>query len=424
MLVPKGKPVHENLATTYVLVDALIDDLCDGGFSGDVDIALRDRDVHVILNHGKVAATVEMRDGDSISSITLEEIAALARRERGRVSVYHYTHEFASALASRILARPLYSHLSTDFADLEKMISKLARERARHWFIDVKTASGIKAVIQIKDGQSRVIASYDEATGRSESSQDRVDNGAMGRLLKECNSAGGTFDVYFATAVVLERTATDADQSAAPDSTGTSDEGLIEAAPAPVESTPVTDADSGEAFTEDVEAKDVEGKDADPEEPKPATLTAEELAVIHEALPGPSDSEQAERMIEIKRLMGEMARIIDVAGQKIDQRETFSIKLRAGQIKVAEAYPFLDPFASEFEYLAGEIAFIGDASPDEFVAGLTEALKHAFAQMLKSSAQPARLRSTVSLELRSLLERNREDMERLGLDRSVHELIG
>lgn len=424
MLVPKGKPVHENLATIYVLVDALVDDLCDGGFSGDVEIVLRDRDVHVILNQGKIAATVETRDGNYVSSVTIAEIAALARRERGRVSVYHYSHEFASALASRILARPLYSHLSTDFADLEKMISKLARERARHWFIDVRTASGIKAVIQIKDGQSRVLASYDETTGRSASSADRVDGKAMGRLLEECKSAGGTFDVYFATAVVLEHTTSGAAQPAAADSDSliASDEGQTETAPAPSESVPDADAGPGEASAEDTGTEEAETA-----EPKKATLTAEELAVIHEALPGPSDTEQAaqaEMMIEIKRLMGEMARVIDVAGQQVDQRETFSIKLRAGQIKVALAYPFLDPFGSEFEYLSGEIAFIGDASPQEFVAGLTEALKHAFAQMLKSSAQPARLRAMVAHELRSLLDRNREEMERLGLDRSIHDLIG
>ncbi|HKY05381.1 MAG TPA: hypothetical protein VJQ56_10850, partial [Blastocatellia bacterium] len=396
MLVPKGKPVNENLATTYVLVDALVDDLCDGGFSGDVEIVLRDRDVHVILNHGKIAATVEMRGGSSVSSITVAEIAELARRERGRVSVYHYSHELASALASRILARPLYSHLSTDFADPQKMISKLARERARHWFIDVKTASGKKGVIQIKDGQSRVIASYDEATGRSESSLDRADNEAMSRLLEECNNAGGTFDVYFATVVGLDQPVADKDRATYADSwaadsgseaASTPDEPTpiepkpvepkpvesnpVEAPPdglKSVESMPVAGTDSSERAesepsTDELSRKEGSPGDSETEEPEQSTVTAEELAVIHEALPGPSDSEQAEKMIEIKRLMGEMARIIDVAGQQVDQRDAFSIKLRAGQIKVAEAYPFLDPFGSEFEYLAGEIAFIGDASP-------------------------------------------------------------
>ena len=37
-------------------------------------------------------------------------------------------------------------------------------------------------------------------------------------------------------------------------------------------------------------------------------------------------------------------------------------------MKVADRYPFLIPFGDEFEYLAGEIAFIGTASPSPFIS--------------------------------------------------------
>ena len=58
-------------------------------------------------------------------------------------------------------------------------------------------------------------------------------------------------------------------------------------------------------------------------------------------------------MVEIKRLMGEMARTIEVSTQAIEQRDSFSMYLRAGQLKIADRYPFLDPFGAEFEYLGG-----------------------------------------------------------------------
>ena len=37
MFIPRGTPLHENLATSYVLVDPLVADLCEGGFSGVVE---------------------------------------------------------------------------------------------------------------------------------------------------------------------------------------------------------------------------------------------------------------------------------------------------------------------------------------------------------------------------------------------------
>ena len=58
MLIPRGRIIHENLATTYVLVEALVADLCEGGFSGVVAIALREIDGFVVIASGSVAAVV------------------------------------------------------------------------------------------------------------------------------------------------------------------------------------------------------------------------------------------------------------------------------------------------------------------------------------------------------------------------------
>jgi hypothetical protein len=53
MFIPRGKAVHENLASSYVLLDALVEDLCEGGFSGIVEVVLRVTDSHVIIDRGK-----------------------------------------------------------------------------------------------------------------------------------------------------------------------------------------------------------------------------------------------------------------------------------------------------------------------------------------------------------------------------------
>jgi hypothetical protein len=97
MFIPRGTALHENLATSYVLIDALVADLCEGGFSGTVDIRLRNTDAHVVIVRGKVAAVIEsgsapQRNGEpkalSYLRTTVAEIAVTARQERGRVSIY------------------------------------------------------------------------------------------------------------------------------------------------------------------------------------------------------------------------------------------------------------------------------------------------------------------------------------------------
>src|SRR5205085_5721352 len=67
---------------------------------------------------------------------------------------------------------------------------------------------------------------------------------------------------------------------------------------------------------------------------------------------------QAEAFAEIKRLMGEIVRTVEESIRAAGARDSFAIHLRAGQLKVADRYSFLDPFGGEFEYLAGEIVFV------------------------------------------------------------------
>ncbi|HSF22900.1 MAG TPA: hypothetical protein VLE20_01650, partial [Blastocatellia bacterium] len=99
MFIPKGGVVYENLATSYVLVDGLVADLCEGGFTGVVEVVLRDTDSHVIISRGEVTATIETRLTDepesggarSFHRPAVAELAARASLERGRVSVYSYS---------------------------------------------------------------------------------------------------------------------------------------------------------------------------------------------------------------------------------------------------------------------------------------------------------------------------------------------
>lgn len=439
MFIPKGKAIHENLATSYVLVDALVDDLCEGGFSGIVEIALRDSDAQIIIERGKVMAAIERAAGKGRSRTTIAQLAARARRERGSISFYAYESGVALALAERAGAQSLYTGLSTDFVDLDKMISKLSRERDRHWFIEISTEGGVSALIDVRDDLCNVVMS-EAGRVRTEASQpDSANNSVLRDLIGECSTSGGVFDVYFKRAgESIEMLESSEPDRAAGDSHDNSQQVLeekpgVEAA-SPVGLQPVT----GESAGEELSKGDLRPDGLPPSEMyntllnhQASSLSAPERAADEALNVKPQkratgdleDPRAAEAMVEVKRLMGEIARTIEEAAQAIEQRDIFPMYLRTGQLKIADRYPFLDPFGAEFEYLAGEIAFIGKASPGEFIAGLTEALNLAVISVVQSSTQPARMRARVTDDLQRLSSRLRSELKRFDLDQAIERIL-
>jgi len=465
MFIPPGEIIHENLATSYVLVDALVVDLCEGGFSGVVEVVLRDTEAFIVIVSGNVSAVVEKRGEQQspdttipYTRTTVEQLAERSSLERGSVSIYGYSAATASAVAGRINAQPLYVGLSTEFTDLEKMIWKLVREPDREWFIETNTDGGPSALIHVHATECRIITS----TGAANSGAlDPVGNAALGKLLDEYNYAGGAFDVYYTQAGV-ETSDLPAEHSsnehipASPLSEAASvNEGphLASLQGSTSGALPSDDlfagSREGERVTHpdlvelSVERDDRQGVSNDLGASAAAATQAsfprlaeaeipdlaedliepqpEDFSFVLDELPSPGA--EVEAMAETKRLMGEIARAIEEAAQAVGRPDSFSMALRAGQLKIADRFPFLDPFAGEFEYLAGEIVFVGHATTEEFVVGLTEALRLAVEAVTRSTAYADRFRSYVTEDLRKLLARERDEFESVGLDQVIEELL-
>jgi len=464
MFIPRGQIIHESLATSYVLLDALVADLCEGGFSGVVEVVLLDTDSFITIASGVVVAVLEKRGGRdekngaaiTCARTTVEELAERARRERGRISIYGYSSATAIAVAGRINAHPLYVGLSTEFTDLEKMIGKLARERDREWFIEVNSEDGQPALIHMHDTGCGIVGS----TGDADSGPlDLSGNTRLARLVDDFMRTGGTFDVYFArpeeTIIAAEPSPSETEHET-PAQIADEDEeagaSVVESLqPAVEEQLPpddsLTGANEANVFTfpdlePDFEAEpQIEALHDRPSvfpaesfnfeampEAKPAAAIAEntgerqagDLSLVRDELP--PVAVDAEAMTEIRRLMGEIARAVEEAAQAVGRPDSFSMSLRGGQLKVADRFPFLDPFAGEFEYLAGEIVFVGRATAEEFILGLTEALKVALEAVARSTPYADKFRAYVAEDLRKLSTRERTAFETLGLDRVVTEL--
>jgi hypothetical protein len=461
MFIPRGKIVHENLATSYVLLEALVTDLCEGGFSGAVEVVLREIDGFVIIASGSVSAVVEKNNEpdqggavDEYSTGSVSRLAARARLERGRVSIYGYSAATANAIAGRINAESLYAKLSTEFTNLEKMISKLAHEADREWFIEVNMDSGLHALLHMREGRCQLIRST-EASDDEPGLLDPANNSALRKLLDECKHAGGTFDVYFmpparTTVESVERGGLETGRIGAAASTANPPNNRFAMpASAAIEASSVSGGEGW--FVTAVESREdrreagggdssalrapvssnrsavsasagVASRGAASEGPEAESISphSKDVSLGEEV----SEVGGDEAMSELKRLMGEIARTVEEAAQAVDRHDSFSMALRAGQLKIAEQYPFLDPFRSEFEYLAGEIVFVGQATPEDFVAGLTEALELAILGVARSTEHGDRFRAYVIEDLRKLLARDRSEFEPFGLDRVIEHLLG
>lgn len=492
MFIPKGKIIHENLATSYVLLEALVADLCEGGFSGVLEIVLRRATGYVIFDGGKVAAVMEKRDGDAYGKSSIAEMAAQARAERGRLSVYAYAEPIARALASLLHAEPLYTRLSSEFADLQKMVVKFMREGDRHWFIEVQTEQSTSLVF-IHNGSCVVVTPTLITSGGPPEKLETVNRLALEELIDRCQRSGAMFDVYFrnpAEIPTIEVIAVEAPEAPAVVETSeppaTAEATASASAPPPLAAATIA---AGEAAAVLAEAATAAGDEQDeavvptshdvPAEQAAQAGSAGDERVLKEAelsappsadvapemdfeidmeapdvaIPTPPFASESPngleppdralptrelmamagagghaaedlRIVEATRLLSDIARSIEEITRIVEQRDDFPMHLRAGQLKVADHYPFLDPFGSDFEYIEGEIVFVGKANLHEFIVGVSEALRFAVTNAVQVSINPPRLRSEIVRKLRFIYERNREEFAKHGLDVSIEQIAG
>lgn len=367
MRVPKGKPVHENLSTSYVKVGALLADLQVREFTGYVHIGLRAYDAFVFIDAGAIIGALEQTETMCrTGSEAVDGLLVRSEQRDGSVSIYEHATPTIQALVGIIDGKPVYEGLSSDFTDLDKLIRKLQRVRETTHYVEVVGDRDVGVgVIHIHNGQpDGVYAPLDSPTLSGAE--------ALKTMLEVAEAFGATFNVY---------------------------------------STP-----SAEPLTPVAEPA---------EEPRRLTVVPPTPAPTPVAPPPPrvvpvyTDRSPGERpdTTPLVVLLSEVVAVIEAAVTPRDGGASgFAIELRAGQLDVADRYPFLDPFAAEFEYHAGEIAFVGSVDPADFAAGLGEALHVAVSGLSRrDGVEGDRLRQRVAEAVEALYASRRAEFDAYGL---------
>jgi hypothetical protein len=170
-------------------------------------------------------------------------------------------------------------------------------------------------------------------------------------------------------------------------------------------------------------------------EPPPVAMTEQFQALRTQPLsptftqtvpaePATAPSRQQDDLAQVVAIMEEVLQTAErTATGTIKDGGEFATALREGLLEVTDSYPFLDPFAGEFEYRKGHLEFRGTARAAEFLTGTTSALRQAlqtFARRFGDRQLPAKVQQS----LQRITEDRGDEFQHHGLLNSIIEDIG
>ncbi|HZS46546.1 MAG TPA: hypothetical protein VFC63_15835 [Blastocatellia bacterium] len=457
MHVPRGKPVHENLSTSYVNVAALLSELRLNSFTGYVYVGFTNYDGYVFFNSGRIVNALEQTEDSWKTNIdAVDSLLVRSKNRGGAVSVFDHPATVISAIAGAIDGQAVYQGLTSDFTNLPRLLERLSKEPDKSYYTEVllEQSSGTGLIYT---GSGRTDAVF--STGEGETMLGEV---ALREMLARANDIGATINVYRPSPeqhdIMLNETGPA--QSSAP---VTAPKTTPEPKEAPQPPKPAPEPPSVAAAPQTIpppppvepfrSAPPIEMTPAPPPIPRnedmvqpieaPPPLATTNLpsqaartqpltptfvqavpteTAFSQTQPFPQPTPARDDREDLSTIVGLMEEVLQTAERTatgtIKDGGEFATALREGLLEVTDTYPFLDPFAGEFEYRKGQLQFRGKAQPAEFVTGTTTALRQAlqtFARRFGDRSLPSR----VQQNLKRLIESRGDEFQYHGLLSSV-----
>lgn len=406
MHVPKGKPIHQNLKTSYVNTAALLADLQVSSFTGYVDFVFPSATGLVFIIDGVIVNALDeseellRKGGEAIDSILVR-----ASLPDGIISLYKHESSVVEAIAGRIDGEPVYMNLDSTFTDLSKLVEKLLAQSDGNYYIEIEFTPERSAVIYTTDKLVQAILPADVNLQEERSGYECI--------VEMVEKTPATFHVFKCAPIDIAQASANVIAFPEP-ATKTAAEGTLQLEQVDdIVPEPIVDDISISPRTN--EKKSVENN----VEKQDYSLSDAEFAST--SSPDESDKEFLAKYQELVHLMGEVTQVVETAVTRVTKEGNFSGALRAGLLAVADHYPFFDPFADEFEYENGKIRFSAAPPPDEFIKGLLLALNKAVREFERStSADVKRVLKEALERLRTVKKR---DLEEFGLSNRVLDIV-
>lgn len=123
-------------------------------------------------------------------------------------------------------------------------------------------------------------------------------------------------------------------------------------------------------------------------------------------------------------VMQELMRNIESSVDELSKRKgSFRDNFNQALVEKSEDYPFLDPFAAEFEYKKGKISFSGEVPAETFILGLRDCIDITL-DKLDLNKNKNELYQEIRLALLPTISKLEEKIDNLGLKSIMPELVG
>ena len=329
MLFPTDKALYLNLNTSFTDFGELLGDLESRAVDACVQLTFTGYSGILLVSGGQVVNGLEETGGQRRSGLAaLRGVQARSKERGGSVSAYAVPAALVALLAGSVDAEAIFKNLNSEFTSLDKLVAKLRQDGHTGYVEVVINEARGSGVLFLKDGE------FVEAAFSAPGQPDRWSHGAAEAIMRQAAEAGAIFNVY--------RSSMDEGAS------------LLEAASA--EAAPVALS------------------------PAPASALA---PAASPAAAAREPIEAANTFVNVDAIVRHWSHAFSAAEGIIDgiaHRGTFEAAVREACIELSEEYLFLDPFAGEFTYLEGRVAFDGEPT-NELNAACRRVFEEAVARL-------------------------------------------
>lgn len=375
MIFPKGEIVHQNLSTEYTGVPELLSTLNANSFAGIVEVELPGTKGCFFVNAGEVVSAL-IEGGEDRAQLTgqdaVQNLLALSGESIGTLNVYRLAPNQVGFVISTLKSEMVFKGLSTDFVRLDRFIQKLSGEK-HTGFIDLFTKKNkLVGTLFLRDGELEDLYVTSESGDSS-----FFERQAIPTFVEDVIRQGGIFNVYKSPSNGSSR----------------------QEAPPPGEEEPKAE-NTAEVKTE----LNVGQAEDDISEQAKNDLVVERVVEKNGDL-------RKEALQIMQEIFAKVERFVD----GFSQEGIFLRALKRALIEKSDTYPFLDPFADQFDYVEGRIALDDETELEQFVAGIAESLNLTVSHLKKEFPKNMILPPKLKADLDSAFRRYQDVVKRSGI---------
>ncbi len=199
MIFPKSNQIYENLSTSFTNFDELLSNLKANQTTGYMQISFWDFEGVLFLDSGSIINGVkEIGNVRQVGNSAINSILKKAEEKDGTISVYSLSPEVVLMLAGSVQGEVKFKDLTSDFADPDKLVTKLINDKHTGYIEFLTNDHKGTAVIFLHNGD--IIESFlsleDKTFSKNETLsciyETAADRGAVMNVYKSGLSVNGT----------------------------------------------------------------------------------------------------------------------------------------------------------------------------------------------------------------------------------------